>query len=247
MCRFIAYVGPPVELSALMLTPTHSLLQQAQAPKRQLFGINNGDGWGVCWYADGVVHHHRTARPMWQDSALTEIGSHVAGAFLAVVRSATPGLPIGEAHTPPFVRGSQAFALNGAVSGFAEDPDPLRRLASSLEDSPNAGTDSEILFSSVLARMQTGSDAAEALEVTTRSVGRRFPDSRLNLVLHDGEKIAATRWGNSLFVSRGEGVIVASEPLDDEPGWEPVPERSLVEATRAGSKISPMAREGVAR
>ena len=43
--------------------------------------------------------------------------------------------------------------------------------------------------------------------------------SRLNMILTDGMRLAATSLGHSLFVLDGDGrVVVASEPFDDDPG-----------------------------
>jgi glutamine amidotransferase len=42
--------------------------------------------------------------------------------------------------------------------------------------------------------------------------------------------VLATTWGDTLSVRRcQEGVAVASEPCDDDPGWAEVPDRHLVD------------------
>ncbi|MDP1803678.1 MAG: hypothetical protein Q8K72_00790, partial [Acidimicrobiales bacterium] len=69
--------------------------------------------------------------------------------------------------------------------------------------------------------------------------------AKLNLLLSDGQRVLATTWGNSLFTLADAGladggVLVASEPLDDDPAWSPVPDGSLVEASTAGVKLSPL-------
>ena len=71
----------------------------------------------------------------------------------------------------------------------------------------------------------------------------------LNLLLHDGHTIVATTWGNSLSTLRDAGlatggVLVASEPLDDDPGWADVPDRSVVRATCTELEVSPLAAHG---
>ena len=57
--------------------------------------------------------------------------------------------------------------------------------------------------------------------------------ARLNLLLTDGERIAATACRNSLFVFDDRqltgAVVVASEPYDDDAGWEAVKDGSVVE------------------
>jgi glutamine amidotransferase len=65
-----------------------------------------------------------------------------------------------------------------------------------------------------------------------RDLGKRDPAARLNLLLTDGQQILATRWNDTLSVLRtGDGVVVASEPYDDDPGWADVPDHHLVDVT----------------
>jgi len=55
--------------------------------------------------------------------------------------------------------------------------------------------------------------------------------SRLNLLLSDGEHIVATAWHHALSVLvTDDAVVVASEPHDDDPAWQLVPDRSVVTA-----------------
>ena len=71
--------------------------------------------------------------------------------------------------------------------------------------------------------------------------GDADPGARLNLLLTDGQRILATTWGNSLsYRVQTDGVVVASEPYDDEPGWVDVPDRHLLEATRDAVAVSPL-------
>jgi glutamine amidotransferase len=63
-------------------------------------------------------------------------------------------------------------------------------------------------------------------------LGKRDPGARLNLLLTDGRRILATRWKDTLSVLRTErGVVVASEPYDDDPRWADVPDFHLVDVT----------------
>ena len=77
----------------------------------------------------------------------------------------------------------------------------------------------------IIARRIPGAALAATISELTESY-----EARLNFLLGDGERIGATTFGNSLFIRGGEGgVVVASEPLDDDPTWQPVPDGSLVE------------------
>ena len=55
---------------------------------------------------------------------------------------------------------------------------------------------------------------------------------RFNFLLTDGQVIAATAAGDTLYYrSSDRAVVIASEPGDDEPGWTQVPDGSVVTAT----------------
>jgi glutamine amidotransferase len=57
------------------------------------------------------------------------------------------------------------------------------------------------------------------------------PTARLNLLVTDGAQLIATTWGDTLFYLREDrGTVLASEPYDDDPGWQEVPDRALVRA-----------------
>ncbi len=91
--------------------------------------------------------------------------------------------------------------------------------------------DSEVLFAMVLDRIDAGATPAVALSDVVGAV-MGSTGGRLNMVLTDGHTIAATACGDSLYVhEEAPGVVVASEPYDDRPGWREVPDGSVIEAT----------------
>jgi len=60
--------------------------------------------------------------------------------------------------------------------------------------------------------------------------------------------VAATASGDSLFVLESDGaVVVASEPYDDDPRWQPVPDGSSVEANASGATVTPLTPAGRSR
>jgi len=64
------------------------------------------------------------------------------------------------------------------------------------------------------------------------ALAKRDPAARLNLLLTDGQRVLATRWHDTLSILRSDdGVVVASEPYDDDPRWADVAEHHLVEVT----------------
>jgi glutamine amidotransferase len=157
---------------------------------------------------------------------------------LAAVRSATPPSPSDESGAAPFTAGPWLFSLNGAV---AEDRVALRREVSDRRAAGIEGSsDAEVLFALLLDRLDAGCDPGAALAWCVGAVA-----GRLNLLLSDGRGIWATAWGDTLCWRNWRGgVVVASEPFDDEDGWVPVPERSLVEVDRGACHVAPITRAG---
>ncbi len=246
MCRFIGYLGPAITLHELLYEPEHSLHKQSYAPRMQDRGRFNADGFGVAWYdharqADPA--RYRTPMPMWTDRSFASIAKVIASTtIMGAVRSASPGLSVDESNTHPFVSARWSFTHNGSVDAFLEGAGV--KLRKQVSDDRLAGiqgsTDSELLFALVLDRLDAGATAADAM----RDVVARVDDvsgGRLNLLLTDGHVFAATAHGPSLFtLRRGEVTIVASEPIDDGDGWQQVPDRSLVVATRGAVEVTPL-------
>jgi gamma-glutamyl hercynylcysteine S-oxide hydrolase len=244
MCRHLAYVGPVTPLAALLHDPPHGLLRQSWAPRRQRHGAVNGDGFGVGWWAAGdpVPARYRRARPMWADPSWRDVARVVrSGAVLAAVRSATAGTALDESAAAPFAGDRWLFSHNGAVEGW---PGSVELLAAKLPVPAllalETRSDSALVWALVLDLLRAGAPAATALASTVREVTASTP-ARLNLLLGDGATITATTWGDTLSYRRlGDGVVVASEPFDDDPGWVDVPDRSVLVAARGRVRVSPL-------
>ena len=74
---------------------------------------------------------------------------------------------------------------------------------------------------------------------TIVQVGADDPNARLNIMAANGSRLLATAWGDTLSVlRRDDGVVLASEPYDDQPGWEDVPDRHLVKVTAEGITLT---------
>ncbi|MEU3758959.1 ergothioneine biosynthesis protein EgtC [Streptomyces albogriseolus] len=246
MCRHLAYVGPAEPVGALLVGPPHGLYRQSWAPRRQRYGTVNADGFGVGWYADGdpVPARYRRAGPIWADLSFTDLARVVrTEALLAAVRDATLSGADAEAAAAPFASGAWLFSHNGAVPGW---PGSLASLAATLpaEDllSLEARNDSAFLWALVLARLRAGDTMGQALADTVAEVAEAVPEARLNLLLTDGATVAATAWGDTLwYLARpGGGTVVASEPYDDDPHWQEVPDRTLLAASRADVLLTPL-------
>jgi glutamine amidotransferase len=139
------------------------------------------------------------------------------------------------------------FSHNGLISGW---PGSVSKLAEALPVTElltlDAPMDSALLWALIQDRLysgsaaDSGSSAAEAVASVVRDVAAAAPESRLNVVLTDGEQIVATTWTHSLWVRRtAESVAVSSEPWTAD-GWEEVPDRSLILATKGSFAITPL-------
>lgn len=253
MCRHLAYVGPPASLRSVLIDPPHGLYRQAWAPRRQRYGTVNADGFGVGWYSpdDPAPARYRRAVPIWADESFADVARVTsASAMLAAVRSATPGTEQGVAAAAPFASGRWLFSHNGVLAGW---PGSAARLAATLPAEALLGlearVDSALLWALVRHRLERGLAPGHALADTAGAVRAAGLSGRLNFLLTDGQVIAATAAGDTLFYRccPGPAVVVASEPGDDEPGWTEVPDGSLVTATPHQVSVAGLSQEQHAR
>jgi glutamine amidotransferase len=236
VCRHLAYVGPPVALGVSLFDAPHSLCAQARHPDHQRPGRVNQDGWGVGWFgADGrIAGHYRTTTPMWDDTEFPHRDVET-GALVAAARLASPGAVLATTGNAPFRHERWLFSLNGYVKDFREGAgDELRAALSAARRAGLAGdSDSEVVFAHVLDRLDAGAGAAQALRDVVARV-TAIAGAKLNLLLADGDRVYATRLGNSLFARPG---TVVSEPLDRDDAWEEIVEGSIVQLDRDGYRV----------
>lgn len=246
MCRHLAYLGPSVTVAELLLVPRHSLLEQTWAPADMRgSGSVNADGFGFGWYDDtDRARRYRRGIPMWADGSLRDLAATIrTTALVAAARNGTTGMPVTETACAPFRHGRWLFSHNGVVTGW---PASVERLASSLPAGDlmrlEAPTDSAVLWALALRRLLDGTQPDRVVEELTTEVAEAAPGSRLNLLLTDGELAVASTWGHSLSVLEGsDRVLVSSEPFGEAAeAWQQVPDRHLVVATTAGTKIRPL-------
>lgn len=249
MCRHLTYLGPPVTLESLLDAP-YGLVRQSWAPRYQDVGRINADGFGVGWYDRSrrpEPARYRTTRPMWTDRTFASLAGLVASeAVMGSVRAATPPSPVEVSCNAPFTAGPWLFSHNGTINGFHDPGTGVRvKLGHLISEHRGGGiegcSDSEVLFALALDRLDHGASLGDALaDVTGTVLG--LTTGRLNLMLTNGQEVAATAWGSSLFALGGTGlaaggIVVASEPSDDEVGWESVADGSLLEASVADGQV----------
>lgn len=217
MCRHLGWLGREISVSALVLDPPHGLRVQSYAPRRQKHGLMNADGWGVGFFDGATPRRWRSTAPMWGDTSFDSVAPALRShCVVASVRSATVGMPIEASATAPFTDGQWLLSHNGIVD----------RAVLPADLSAESVCDSAVLAALIFDR------GLDALGETIVKVGADDPDARLNILAANGSRVLATAWGDTLsMLRRDDGLVLASEPYDDHPGWEDVPDRHLVEVT----------------
>lgn len=225
MCRHLGWLGAPVPASSLVLDPPSGLLVQSYSPRRQKHGTINADGWGVGFFDQGV-RRWRSDKPLWGDASFASVAPALrSGCFVAAVRSATVGMPIEPSASAPFSDGNWLLSHNGIVD----------RAVLPASATAESTVDSAVLAAHIFER------GMDALGDTVVRVGTRDPGARLNILAGNGSTLLATTWGDTLFcLRRDDGIVLASEPYDDDPSWRDIPDRHLVEVTGTNLTLTPL-------
>ncbi|MEL7230060.1 MAG: class II glutamine amidotransferase, partial [Pseudomonadota bacterium] len=242
MCRLVAYQGEALALETLIVTPSHSLVEQSQHASEAKFAVQ-GDGFGIAWY-DGAGQGpgvYRDVLPAWSDGNLPSLCRMIRSPlFMAHVRASTTGETTRQ-NCHPFSHGRWSFIHNGQIPDIVRIRRPLEALlCDELYEAKRGNTDSELMF---LLLLQYGleTDVPQAIRKVLGLVrqhscwGRGWDACRFACVLSDGERLMAFRASSdgrapTLYRRVGE-VVLASEPLDgQENGWLALPENRLLVA-----------------
>lgn len=266
MCRIAAYLGNPLPLSALFDEPSHGLIDQGRNARRMTDSSVAGDGWGVGWFAPGVEATPgllKNILPIWSDqNARTALPAITSGSFVGHIRLASPGIETCLTNTPIYVLDDHLWTINGSLEPW---PGPLSkairdRLDPDHEADIRGSTDGELMGAlwRTHFRRTGGKDAAAALRSTIREARDMALDHgggiKTNIILASAAELLAARFAepgdsNTLFTFADQtrwrgGSVVASEPLDDGPGWCEVDEATLVRVDRRGVRFEPLDLDG---
>ena len=261
MCRLYGFQATePTKVECTLVHAQNALMVQS---RRDREGLSHGHGWGVATYED---HHPRVERQAWAayhgehfQKAAARIHSRTV---LAHVRRATVGLPAME-NTHPFTWAQWAFAHNGTLPRFTKlRPKILDAIAPERRSLIEGVTDSEHVFHLLLTLYEREPELP-LLEIVRRGVRQiacwyeemgGIEKIGLNVLLTNGEQLAGSRWGRSLYRTERDSirdceicgfphvhhtpgqpyraVVVASEPITHET-WLEIPERSVYTVTPA--------------
>jgi glutamine amidotransferase len=256
MCRLYALrANEPTRVECSLVRAQNALMAQSREDRA---GLAHGHGWGVADYADGVPLVEKNTWAAYHGEHFQKRAARIyAHTVVAHVRRATVG-PASIENTHPFVHGRWIFAHNGTVPHFdivrerlMENIDPIQH------ESIHGQTDSEHVFHYLLS-LWAHQPEVYLLETVQKGIRQIVgwcheidPEAPigLNVVLTDGEHLAGSRLGRTLwFLERdhtfvcpicgkphahhepGTGyrsVEVASEPLTDETDWKGVPDGSV--------------------
>lgn len=266
MCRWLAYTGSPLQLSALLTRPNHSLIDQSRHATQNVEALN-GDGFGVGWYGDDPTPGlYRDTHPAWNDANFRHLADHIRSRlFMAHVRAST-GTAVQNTNSHPFSFDNWLFQHNGSIPAFRSlkrqllfDVDP--ELFPFIEGS----TDSETLFFLALTfGLKDDPPAALAraighVEQVRKAAGIEVP-LFVSACATNGEQLWAIRYSSNhqsrtLYHSShlhalheidgtyaplpDDATIVVSEPLDELTShWEEVPESALLTVSGGSATVS---------
>ncbi|KUI36838.1 ergothioneine biosynthesis protein EgtC [Mycobacterium sp. GA-2829] len=226
MCRHLGWVGALRSVGELLLDPPYGLLVQSYAPRRQKHGLMNADGWGVGFYDNGVPRRWRSAAPLWGDASFASVAPALRSTcVLGAVRSASIGMPIEPTASAPFTDGTWLLSHNGLVD----------RAVLPLSENAESTVDSALLAALIFDR------GMGDLGDTVVDVAARDSAARLNILAANGSELVATTWGDTLSVLQtADGVVLASEPYDDDPGWRDIPDRHLIRTDGSTVESTPL-------
>ncbi|MEJ8572301.1 class II glutamine amidotransferase [Microbaculum marinum] len=241
MCRLVAYSGEPIYLETQLSDPPRSLIRQSREARESHWTVN-GDGCGVGWYGNREAPGlYRSVRPAWGDSNLLSICHQLRSPmFAGHIRAATAG-EVATANCHPFAVGRRLFMHNGYIGGYTR----IRRaiemmIPADLYRYRKGASDSEAIFLIAMGRgMET--DPIAAMAQTLSDIVALNADLDHNEPLElaavhtDGESLWAFRWARHHIAPTlyhrafGSGVVIASEPYDDQHSeWHAVPEDSVI-------------------
>jgi glutamine amidotransferase len=242
-----------VHASFWLLEAADSLLEQS---------LRNPDGTGLGYFTPVVgAVIDKEPLPAYEDPALVREAKHVSSTtFVSHIRYATTGERTTE-NTHPFAIDGMLFAHNGMLQGL----DALEAHLGRDMRFVGGDTDSERCFALVAKEIRARGNVGVGISAAVSWIAENLPVYSMNFVLATPNELWAFRYPETygLFVlerragggdgrrdlhlvsgtmrvhvpdlRRHSSVVVASEPLDDSPGWRPLDSGELI---RVGPDLS---------
>jgi predicted glutamine amidotransferase len=214
-------------------------------------GKREPDGTGLGWYDGAAAVISKQPLAADTDSAFAREAQTVTSrTFVAHVRYATTG-GLEARNTHPFELHDRLFAHNGMVGDLPQLEHELGDAMSMVQ----GDTDSERVFALITREIARTGDVGEGIAAAARWIAGNLQMLALNIVLIDETDLWALRYpavhdlflieraagGGPLHHVNGErigahsddladraAVVVATEPMDGDPGWTQIPAGQLV-------------------
>ncbi len=227
MCRMIAFASAaPCDVAPFLshlarLSRSGNLV--AGWPRRP--EGNHPDGWGVACRRAEAMTVLRSGKPAAVDPALGQVAAKTTR-FIGHVRYASNPATVNAGNAHPFLSGGLALAHNGTFQGRIGREGEARKVSDTL------------VFTELLAAEWRDRTHEGLRETLARLLGD--PDlvgdySAANMLIAGGESLFALRRYRknpdyyTLYLRAEEGLaVVASEPLDERPGWRLLSDGELV-------------------
>lgn len=246
MCRLFGMSGAPRRVRA-----TFWLLQAEDSLVAQSHREPDGTGLGY-FGADGKPRVDKRPMAAFEDRAFAREGREVrAETFVAHIRYASTG-GLTRENTHPFEQQGRLLAHNGVIGDLPK----LETQLASYRSLVKGDTDSERFFALVTKEAdERAGDVTAGLIAAARWVAEELPLFALNVVLITKDNLWALRYPetHALYVlERAPGsplehnsttgtvrvhsadlndtpaVVVASEPMDENPAWRPLASGELL-------------------
>lgn len=246
MCRLFGMSGAPRRVRA-----TFWLLQAEDSLVAQSHREPDGTGLGY-FGADGKPRVDERPMAAFEDRAFAREGREVrAETFVAHIRYASTG-GLTRENTHPFEQQGRLLAHNGVIGDLPK----LETQLASYRSLVKGDTDSERFFALVTKETdERAGDVTAGLIAAARWVAEELPLFALNVVLITKDNLWALRYPetHALYVlERAPGsplehnsttgtvrvhsadlndtpaVVVASEPMDENPAWRPLASGELL-------------------
>ena len=192
-------------------------------------GGNHPDGWGVAWRAGDEIRMVKSGNPAASDPLLSGMRAET-DRFIGHVRYASNHDTVCAANSHPFQVSGVTLAHNGTFYGKVGAEGDARKVSDTL-------VFLELLEDRWVERTLSGLSETLRGILTDRALVGDY--SAANLLIAAGDDLFAFRRFHrngeyyTLFLKSGEGLaIVASEPLDADPGWRLLADGELVELSR---------------
>lgn len=228
MCRMLAFASDtPVGLSGCLAhLARFSLHGNLVEGWERRPGGNHPDGWGIAYRQGQETVLVRSGLTAASDPRIRKLSAST-NRFLGHVRYASDTATVNERNAHPFLVDGIALAHNGTFRGTIGEEAGARKVSDTL------------IFLERLARIWTERTLPALREALTRllsDTGLVGEYSAANLLILSGDSLFALRryrkregYYTLYLQAAGGRVTVASEPLDDSPGWRPLDDGELVE------------------